>query len=269
MRVRLVAGLMAIVILAIAGCKKVINVSLAGTDSKYVIEGKLNNTSGCSVLLSTTEDINTVSGFQGVDSAAVTLMGAGDSLIYLTQIKKGSYYTSYTGEPGKTYSLRVVVNGNVFTASSTMPQQVNMNSLYVSSQNIAGKKQYVPVVTYSDPAAVANYYNFVQVVNRKSAGLIFIHEDHLTNGNDVSLPLLLTGTTITDSYLTEIDKGDSLQVEMQCIDANTYKYWYSLKTGASGESMMATPANPVSNITGGALGYFSAHTSQVKKMKVE
>jgi hypothetical protein len=30
-----------------------------------------------------------------------------------------------------------------------------------------------------------------------------------------------------------------------------------------------TPANPENKITGGALGYFSAHTSQKRKVKVQ
>lgn len=42
-----------------------------------------------------------------------------------------------------------------------------------------------------------------------------------------------------------------------------------MNVGASGSDILATPANPVNNISGGALGYFSAHTTQIKKTIVK
>ena len=63
--------------------------------------------------------------------------------------------------------------------------------------------------------------------------------------------------------------GDQVTVDMLCLDPAVYKYWYSLDRGATGGGISgATPANPVTNISGGALGYFSAHTLQSKTMVV-
>ena len=53
---------------------------------------------------------------------------------------------------------------------------------------------------------------------------------------------------------------------MQNIDPVVYKYWFSLSQNATGETQSASPANPVSNIKGGALGYFSAHTISTKSI---
>jgi len=55
---------------------------------------------------------------------------------------------------------------------------------------------------------------------------------------------------------------------MICNDAAVYKYWYSLNDGATGTGQSASPANPVTNISGGALGYFSAQTVRTKGIKV-
>lgn len=52
---------------------------------------------------------------------------------------------------------------------------------------------------------------------------------------------------------------------MQCVDKAVNLYFVSMSQ-TNGES--ATPANPVSNIAGGALGYFSAYTKQIKKVKI-
>jgi len=53
---------------------------------------------------------------------------------------------------------------------------------------------------------------------------------------------------------------------MQCIDKNVYEYWYSLDQSSTGSSQSAAPGNPVSNMQGGALGYFSANTLQSRSV---
>ncbi len=61
------------------------------------------------------------------------------------------------------------------------------------------------------------------------------------------------------SYI-KVRSKDTVMVEMRCIDKAVYDYFYSLDQISSTNGNSATPANPVSNILGGALGYFSAHT---------
>ncbi|HOY49299.1 MAG TPA: DUF4249 domain-containing protein, partial [Flavobacteriales bacterium] len=50
-------------------------------------------------------------------------------------------------------------------------------------------------------------------------------------------------------------------VELWGIDKGVYEYYNTLNSilGGAGPSV-ASPANPTSNITGGAMGYFSAYT---------
>ncbi|HKO82838.1 MAG TPA: hypothetical protein VJU78_20670, partial [Chitinophagaceae bacterium] len=66
----------------------------------------------------------------------------------------------------------------------------------------------------------------------------------------------------------EIESRDTVMLDMLCIDNVVYKYWYSVYQSATGNSQSASPANPVTNIVGGALGYFSAHTKQTKSVVV-
>jgi hypothetical protein len=57
---------------------------------------------------------------------------------------------------------------------------------------------------------------------------------------------------------------------MYCIDKNVYNYFFSLLqvTGNNGGFQSASPDNPITNISGGALGYFSAHTVSRVRMEV-
>jgi hypothetical protein len=49
---------------------------------------------------------------------------------------------------------------------------------------------------------------------------------------------------------------------MYCIDSSVYNYFFQLaqSSGAGAFNTTASPANPTSNISNGAYGYFSAHT---------
>lgn len=253
---------------AAVSCKKVIEVDFDEAASRYVIEGKIDNNGYCSVLVSLSQLVTDVTSFNGVDSAQVSVTEEGGATVTLKRVSKGGYQQYFKGMPGKTYRLTVSVKESVFTASCTMPARVNMDSLFITTESISGSKRYVANVNYVDPAGQNNYYNFIQSVNRKKAGIVYVNDDHLNNGKAVTFPLLYEGN-LADSYTSEIKRGDTVQVEMQNVDPAVYKYWYSLKAGASGEDIMATPANPVTNISGGALGYFSAHTAQYKKVIVK
>jgi hypothetical protein len=56
---------------------------------------------------------------------------------------------------------------------------------------------------------------------------------------------------------------------MRCIDKNVFEYFKQLSGLDPTNGQPTAPTNPVSNISGGALGYFSAHTTQKKKAIVQ
>ena len=60
---------------------------------------------------------------------------------------------------------------------------------------------------------------------------------------------------------------NEVAVGMLCLDDLMYQFWYTMRTGGGdGNDSTASPANPVTNITGGAMGYFSAHTISRKSV---
>ncbi len=264
---------LAVIIILLIGtsCEKVVNIKLDTADKKYVVEGVLTNQPGtCMVLLSQTHDFDASNDFIGISGATVQITEKDGPTTLLTETSAGVYQaTNLTGATGKTYTLSVTVNGQWFLASSTMPAQVNMDSVYFTEDEAPGGKRKMANVQYNDPAKVANNYRFIQYVNGVKEKTIFVRNDELTDGN-------LTATKLRypknddDEEDNSIKTGDLIKIDMQCIDSAIYKYWYSLSrsaTGGGGNS--ATPANPVTNVTGGALGYFSAHTLQSRTVVVQ
>ena len=65
-----------------------------------------------------------------------------------------------------------------------------------------------------------------------------------------------------------LDTGDTVMVEMQGIDPSVYKFFLSLSQSSTGGNESVAPGNPVSNIKGGAIGYFNAYVKQRKKVIV-
>lgn len=260
-----------ILICLLSACEKAIDLNLESTAPDYVIEGMVTNEAGgAKVLISTTKDFKDNNSFAGVSGAQVRIEGNGTSYA-LTETSKGIYQAAtLVGTTGNAYKLLVTIAGKNYTASCTMPKAVALDSIYVSQSKFDYNKdnqlRSFAVVKYKDPAGEQNYYRFVQYLNNKKEKTLFVDNDEFTPGQTVNT--VLSYNNPNDDLSIDLKKGDDLSIEMQNIDANIYKYFFSLRSGASGEGNTAAPANPNTNIKGGALGYFSVHTVQRKSIKV-
>jgi hypothetical protein len=223
-----------------------------------VVEGVITNEPGsCFVYLSRTQPFNADNNFEKVSSAVVKIKDNGVETL-LVETQPGVYHsTVLTGVPGHLYDLSVTINNQVFTATCTMPHPVKLDTLFVAPGPF-GQFRFANVA-YTDQAGIDNNYRFVQFLNGKQDPEIFWENDEFTDGQQI-LELLDTGVDKQDDP-RNINSGDQVTIEMLGIDETIYKYWYSLQSGGGdGGGSSAAPANPVTNIKGGALGYFSAQT---------
>lgn len=253
----------------LTSCEKVIDVNLDDAEKKYVVEGFITDQSGqCQVSITQTKNFNEDNTFPGVSGATVSITdNSTGTITQLGETSPGVYtHASLTGVSGKTYTLTVSINGELFTASSTIPQLVDLDTIYITTDSwFDGEMIKLANIEYDDPAGTANYYRFVRYRNGIKTKNIFINNDDLSDGRHTATKLFVGDN---DSEEDRLVSGDLVKIDMLCIDAAVYKYWYSLEQSATGETTSAAPANPVTNITGGALGYFSAHTFQTKTMSV-
>jgi hypothetical protein len=251
---------------AMNSCKKVVKLNLNNAAPKYVVEGTITDSIGTAqVLISQTKDFYADNSFVGITGAIVTITNDSGIVTTLTAIDSGIYTSPLLiGQQNHTYTLNVVVAGQMFTATSIMPTKVPFDSLFVTSDASFGSPKNVANVQYRDPVGKGNSYRFIEYVNGTQQQAIFIENDDLTDGNKVISQLNIFGS---DSIANKkIHTGDVVKVDMECIDKNVYEYWYSLDQGSTGSSQSAAPGNPVSNMQGGALGYFSANTLQTKSV---
>jgi len=179
----------------------------------------------------------------------------------LAETAAGIYKTSaMRGVPGRTYTLSAIVDGITYTAVSTMPVKVPYDSLGLKEVAAFDGPQLYPTVFYRDPAGTGNYYRAVRYVNNIPDGELYIESDEFIDGK-AREAILFNGPDDDEELLP----GDVVSVEMQCIDKQMYEYLLE-REEADGNSQSAAPANPTGNISNGGLGYFSAHTSEVKQL---
>lgn len=250
-------------ILLLVSCDKVIDLNLKNAPSKYVIEGEVTNIPGPYIVrISKTIPFYNPNLYPGVAGAIVTIKDNTGFQEILTDNGNGIYKTNkLIGKQGNTYYLSVKLHDTTYTAMSTMPAIVPFDSIYIDNQNFTGKVQKMAFAVFKDPIAKGNNYLFNQYINGILDKTIYIDNDEYSNGQKVDYSLMRPNPDST------LKVGDNVIVEMQTIDSEVYKYWFSVDQSASG-SGDGIPSNPVSNIKGGVLGYFSAHTSQRKEIKV-
>ena len=248
----------------LASCQKVIDLKVKDADKQYVVEGNITDQPGpYTVTISQTTAFNVSYTFQGVGGATVTIRDDAGNSETLQEVEKGVYQTAMlSGVEGRTYDLRISLGEKTFTSTSTMPHRVSFDSLYTRELVYFTKTVKAAVPVFTDPKGQGNSYRFNQYINGRLDKGVYYQNDDFTDGLTNSFALLQPDPDST------LRSGDKVEVDMQCIDKAVYKYWFSLDQSSKGDGN-AIPSNPVTNIQGGALGYFSAHTSQRRSLIVK
>jgi hypothetical protein len=245
----------------------VIDVDLNSSDKKYVIEANITDQPGTAqVIITQTNNFDQPNAFPHISGATVTVTESGGATTTLPESSSPGYYESpaFQGVSGKTYTLTVNVNGKTFTAVSMMPAKIKLDTMYITDELLFTDTRKTVNTVFEDPVGFGNNYRFVQYVNGIRETQVMIRNDEYSDGRRIVAKLFyFTGD---EDYENKIETGDEVKIEMQCIDKNMYKYWYSLDRSSTGGSGQATPSNPVTNLQGGALGYFSAHTLETRTM---
>jgi hypothetical protein len=241
-------------------CEKVIDLDLNSTNSKYIIEGTITKDSLIhTVKITKTLDFDESGAYPTVDNAVVTITDDLGNATTLSLIKPGYYRTSnYLGVEGRTYTINVAIDGETFTSSCKMPNQVMVDSLTTQEFSFGPTPVFSLVANRLDPAGVKNYYKFKLYQNDTLIDGIFLQDDEFADGIEILQPIFGGNYRV----------GDTATLEMMCIDQAIYKYFNNLSVNAGGTGG-AVPANPESNFGSDCLGYFSAQTKQRLKKKIQ
>ncbi len=241
----------------ISGCQKVINVDLNEAAPKIVIEGLVTDRHGSYMLTISKSGsyfnqpvLQTVSGALAVitdnEGFADTLKESGPGIYYTQKLR---------GTPGRTYNLKVTSEDQTYEGSSTMMSHVNIDSLKVfksltQSFDFGGNQndtKYEIHCFFHDPPE-KNFYR-IRVFKNDSINTenYRLYDDQYTNGE------------FTELRVAHAAVGNTYRVELLSLDKSTYGYFRTLEDLLFTNPFFgSTPANPNTNLSNGALGYFGA-----------
>lgn len=228
-------------------CEKVIDLNLNTSSSQIVIQGNVYDQPGPYIVkLSRSVGFDRPNAFPAVTGAKVTISDDAGNLEVLSEDSTGVYVTSkLQGTPGRTYTLKVETGGQVYTSSSTMPKAAEIDSLYLDKNVFEDCKQLT--FLFKDAAGTKNYYRLIDFINEKKQNAIMTASDLGYDGKTI------TGTLLYSNE--DLMSGDTFTIWLESIDKGVYDYF---RTASSSKGQNSSPANPVSNISNGALGYFNA-----------
>jgi hypothetical protein len=244
-------------------CENVLDVELNGIDPKIVIEANISNELNRNeVKIYKTVNFDESNVFPAVIGASVSISDNTGFTEVLTEDSAGVFHTAILqAVSGQTYTLTVKAEGKEYRATSTMPAAVRLEGLDFEEMNGINDQSIVTIrPEFIDPLNTENYYHFVQTINGKRTKTTKAFDDTMING-------LANFNVLTYSGL-ELQHNDLIVVEMRCIDKNVYTYLTGLIKMQENPASSMPHSNPVSNLTNGALGYFSAHTVSDKSLLI-
>jgi len=240
-----------------SSCEKVIDIKLNDSEHVIVIEGEVTtNKEPYLVTISESKNFDEDNTFTGRADGVVKIKdvttGVSETLL---NRGGGSYQTAVMqGVLGHKYELSIVLGGKTYTANSTIPAKAVRLERVFAKRFALDKDDIYMVPQFKDPVGKGNYYRIRQWVNG-----VLIKGSYVRN-DDASDGLVFDGqlfySTDTDDGNPLIKNGDRMTAELQSVDKGVYDYFRTLNTTIDQNSV--APANPLSNISGGALGVFNA-----------
>jgi hypothetical protein len=252
-------------IILFTGCEKVIDLDINANQSKIIIDGIISNEVGpYFIRVSKTNGLKSIEKNPSVNDAIVTISDGLGTTEVLQLAGEGIYKTkTIVGKPGVTYTLTVKVGSETYTSRSKMPEYVPLNDINLVEVTFGGDIDYYFVPIFTDPVSKGDYYRFLLSVNDTLRKSDLVISDLIENGT-------VNKQQLQDTYEIELEPGDIVKMVMQHVDEKVGLYYNTLaliKDDGIGGGI--TPSNPPNNISGGALGIFSAHTTDFKTVIVK
>lgn len=244
-------------ILLLVSCEDIIEIDLDTIEPKLVIEGCINDLGDpCTIKLSKTGDYFEPGIYPAVSGALVSLTDEYGIETEFEEVEHG-LYTSESLEvfENRSYTLLVQSEGEDYMAEGTIPQKVIIDSLSYEIPPFIYEfdEGYMITCYLQDPVEYKNYYRLIahkKGESLSSEDVKYIFNDDFIDGNIVFVPW----------DFEPFFPMDTVVVELHTLDKSTYDYYLTLNSLAGGLFGASNPANPKTNLSNDALGYFGAYT---------
>ncbi len=254
------------------GCSEPFEIPLSNDNIKPVVDGWIFDTDAPHLLLlSRTSEFgsNQFVPITGINAVITEVDPMGNITLQetLTEVSiedviEAAYISQNInpGKPGYTYKLDFEYNEKLYSAQSTMPQKVFLDTLNFEFRpgNTFQTEGFFPYITFQDPPGVNNFY----LIN------VFRNDSLFFSANDIRIQsdLLFDGLYRKNRIGVRLRPGDTFRVDFICITRETFTFLSELTDQATGAGTIfdTPPANIQGNISNNGIGLFSAATIDTK-----
>lgn len=270
----------------LAACEKELEIDLPPHTPRLVVDGWIEQNRYPTVILT-----HNAAYFEPVDSGSIrelvatrakVTIGNGEQEEVLTLRRRNEYFPNYLyqgttirGEVGKTYDLKVELSEETYTARTTIPAPVSLDSLWYEPLSPTDTLGYV-WAHFTDRADEENYYRlFTQRVGKDDRFVpVYLSAigDQYFNGESFSFSVLRGAENLNnvtdDLYFQE---GDTVRVKFCAIDRAHFDFWRTLERElyATGNPFASSGNEVLSNVEGGALGIWGGYGATYRTLIVQ
>lgn len=260
-------------LIALFSCEETIKLDLKQADQKIVIEGLVTNRSNDHfVRISRTRGFYEQGGVQAVSDATVTVSDDAGNVYAFNEPQDGYYVPAnlFTGVIGRTYTLRVVIDGQTYESQDKLLRVAEVDSVKSALADDPGEERvdkghlYDLLLYFKEPKDARDYYLFKFYRNDS---LIYTQRNDVYIISDEILGENISGFP-SPVYFAENDKAI---MEMYSLSRNAYLYYSDLTNllFSDGGLFGPVPSNPRTNISNGALGLFQASAVVEEQLVVQ
>jgi hypothetical protein len=193
--------------------------------------------------------------------------------LYYYSTDSTSLSTAFKGELNHSYSLRILSEGQEYTATTTIPKITKqIDSLWWKlPPGATDTNKVVVMVRATDPPGYGDYIRYYTKINSQPVYLppvASVFDDLFIDGTSYEVQLQPGIDRNSDSAETDFFfKGDTVSFKLSNIDRTTFDFWRTWEFSYSSiGNPFSTPTRIIGNISNNALGYFAGYASQYRTL---
>ncbi|MDF2436878.1 MAG: hypothetical protein K0Q95_1254 [Bacteroidota bacterium] len=265
--------------LILSACTEKIDVKLPNADDKLVIEGSIENGKNAEVIITRSIPLfssianTSATDFYVLDAQVTLFDGFTTETMHLAIDSASSLGIVYksniiVGIPGRNYSLTVIQGGKTFTAVTTIPEPIALDSVWWMPQPPKDSLGFANA-HFSEPAGPGNNYRWYAKRpsdRRYLAPYGATFDDKYVDGKSFDFaytkgydPTDAENTYENDSLARGYYAGtDTIYIKFCTIDKASKDFYMTFENALSNNgNPFASPVTVLSNINGGALGVWA------------
>ncbi|NHN25278.1 DUF4249 domain-containing protein [Flavobacterium jejuense] len=260
--------------LFLTGCEEVVQVDLETGAPKLVIDASIDWVKGTmgneqKIKLSTSTGYYS-SSFPTVSGASITVENSSSVIFDFIETPGTGEYICDNFQPviGETYTLTILLNGQVYTASENLISVPNIEDNVIQNNDAGfGGDEVEVLAKFQDNGSEENYYLYRHKSNRVAFPQYQVENDQNVQGNQITM------------YYSNKDlvAGDPLNIKLYGISRRYYEYFKKILL-ASGNDDSPFPSTPAAvrgnivnqtNFNNFAFGYFRLSEVDVKDYVIQ